>query len=240
MSLLTICQGAALRCNFGTVPSQAYSSTDTSVLQLVAFAQDTGRELLERANWNGLKNQALITGDGSSTLFTLPSDWMRLCPSDKSPMGALISLARPTIPLIGPVNDEWLNQMKALPTYPAYPVWRIVNNQLEIWPALSSGEVVQFWYFTKNWILQYSTSNYVSSWTNDNDTSVIDETLIMKGAIWQWKRAKGLDYAEEFRAYQLSVERNAGQQDNERVVSTSDHSVNSENFWPGQMSYTPP
>ena len=240
MSLLTICQNAAIRINFGGVPNSAYSSTDTSVLQLVAFSQDTGRELLERYDWNNLKNQALITGDGATTLFNLPSDWMRLCPSDKSPMGALISLARPTIPLIGPVNDEWLNQMKALPAYPAYPVWRIVNNEMEIWPALASGEVVQFWYFTKNWIQSGSTSAYIQSWSGDSDTSLIDEDIIMKGTIWRWKRAKGLDYAEEFRAYELSVDRNAGQQNNERVVSTSDYTVNSDNFCPGQISYTPP
>jgi len=240
MSLLSLVQGAALRCNFGTTPAQAYTSTDQSVLQLVAFAQDTGRELLERYDWNNLKNQSLITGDGATTLWTLPSDWMRLCPSDKSPMGALISLARPTIPLIGPVNDEWLNQMKALPAYPAYPVWRIVNGEMEIWPALAAGEVVQFWYFTKAWIQQASTGNYIMAWSSDSDTAQIDEDIIMKGAIWRWKRAKGLDYAEEFRAYEMSVDRNAGQQNNERVVSTSDYTINPDNFWPGQISYTPP
>lgn len=240
MSLLTICQGAALRCNFGTVPNNAFASADQNVLQLVAFTSDTGRELAERTNWNILKNQGLITGDGVTTLWSLPTDWMRLCPSDKSPMGALISLARPTIPLIGPVNDEWLNQMKALPAYPAYPVWRIVNNQLEIWPALASGEVVQFWYFTKNWVKQAVTNAFISDWSGDSDTSQLEETLIMKGAIWRWKRAKGLDYAEEFREYQMTIERLGGQQDNERVVSTSTMTINPDSFWPGQISYTIP
>lgn len=239
MAILQIVQGAALRCNFGTVPSSAVSSTDTNVQQLVAFAQDTGRELLERYGWNGLKIKATVTGDGSSTLWTLPNDWMRLCPSDKSPMGALVSSARPTIPLVGPVNDEWLNQMKALPAYPAYPVWRLINTNLEIWPALASAEVVTFWYFTKAWIIN-AAGNQSNVFTNDTDACLIDEDIIMKGAIWQWKRAKGLDYAEEFRTFQNAVERNAGQQDNERVVSTSNYTVNPDTFWPGQMSYTPP
>ena len=239
MSLLTLVQGAALRSNFGTTPAQAYTSTDQSVLQMVAFAQDTGRELLERYDWNYLKKQSLITGDGATTLWNLPADWMRLCPSDKSPMGALVSSARPTIPLVGPVNDEWLNQMKALPAFPAYPVWRLINTNVEIWPALSSGEVVTFWYFTKAWIIQ-ATGTQVATFSADTDASLIDEDLIMKGSIWRWKRAKGLDYAEEFRAYESALERNAGQQDNERVVSTSDYTINPDTFWPGQMSYTPP
>ena len=239
MSLLSIVKDAALRCNL-KVPGQAYSSTDENILQLVAFAQDTGRELVERGEWNNLKILGRITGDGTTTLFTLPADWMRLCPSDKSPMGALISLSRPTIPLIGPVNDEWLNQMKALPAYPAYPVWRIVNSSMEIWPALSSGEVVQFWYFSKAFVVSYLNATNATKFTNDNDTTLLDEDLLMKGAIWRWKRAKGLDYAEEFREYQLALERNAGQQNNERVVSTSNHVVISDNFWPGQIGYTQP
>ena len=132
MAILQVVQGAALRCNISPVPASAVSSSDSNIQQLVAFAQDTGRELLERYDWNGLKIRATTTGDGSSTLWALPADWMRLCPSDKSPMGALISSARPTIPLVGPVNDEWLNQMKQLPAYPAYPVWRLINTNLEI------------------------------------------------------------------------------------------------------------
>lgn len=239
MSLLSLVQGAALRCNLA-VPNSAYSNTDSNIQQFVAFAQDTGRECVERYGWNNLKVQVTATGDGTTTTFALPSDWMRLCPSDKSPMGALISLSRPTIPLIGPVNDEWLNQMKALPAYPAYPVWRLVDNQLEIWPALASGEIVQFWYFTKAFIVSGSTGYQVMTFGNDNDTSLIDEDILMKGAIWRWKRAKGLDYAEEFREYQYSLERNSGQQDNERVVSTSSYTINPDSFWPGQVSYTPP
>ena len=106
MSLLTTIQGAALRCNFASVPASAYSSTDTNVLQLVAFSQDTGLEMIRRSGWNTLKIFKQVTGDGTTTLWPLPADWMRLCPSDKSPSGALVSLSRPTIPLIGPVNDE--------------------------------------------------------------------------------------------------------------------------------------
>lgn len=239
MSLVTLVQGAALRCNLA-VPNSAFSNVDANIQQLVAFAQDSGRELVERYSWNALKVEVTATGDGTTTTFALPSDWMRLCPSDKSPMGAIISLARPTIPLIGPVNDEWLNQMKALPAFPAYPVWRLVNNQLEIWPALASGEVVKFWYFTKAFVVSGTTGWQVMTFSNDNDTSLIDEDILMKGAIWRWKRAKGLDYAEEFRDYQYSVERNAGQQDNERVVSTSTISTVSDTFWPGNISYTAP
>ena len=239
MSLLSIVQGAALRCNL-KVPSQAFSSTDDNVLQMVAFVQDTGRELVERADWNTLKKTFQVTGDGTTTVFPLPSDWMRLCPSDKSPVGALVSLSRPTIPLRGPVNDEALNQIKALTAFPAYPVWRLIGKNLEIWPAIASGEIVRTSYFSKAFVVSAANGSYLQSFSSDNDTSLIEEDTLMKGAIWKWKRAKGLDYAEEFRAYEVSVDRNAGQQDSGRVVSTSTVTTVDDTFWPGQIGYTPP
>lgn len=237
MTLLSIVQGAALRCNL-KVPAQAFSSTDENVLQIIAFAEDSGRELVERGDWNELKVKATVTGDGVSTIFALPSDWGRLCPSDKSPVGALVSLSRPTIPLRGPVNDEALNQIKALTAFPAYPVWRFVNRNLEIWPALADGEVVSFWYFTRAWVI--SPQGIQSTrFTSDNDASLIDEDLIMKGAIWKWKRAKGLDYQEEYTTYEREFGRLAGQQDNSRVISTSTITTVDDTFWPGQITYTP-
>lgn len=250
MSLLSMVQGAALRCNL-KVPGQAYSSTDDNILQLVAFVQDSGRELVERADWNTLKRTFQVTGDGTTTLFPLPSDWMRLCPSDKSPVGALVSLARPTIPLRGPINDEALNQIKALTAFPAYPVWRLINKNLEIWPAIANGEVVRTSYFSKSFVQAISyvgplpsqltaVTTYQQSFQSDADTSLIEEDTLMKGAIWRWKRAKGLDYAEEFREYQLSIERNAGQQDSGRVITTSTITGVDDTFWPGQIGYTPP
>lgn len=239
MSLLSIVQGASLRCNLKS-PSQAFTSTDDNVLQLVAFVQDSGRELVERANWVTLKKPFQVTGDGAATLFALPSDWMRLCPSDKSPIGALVSLSRPTIPLVGPVGDEWLNQMKSLPAFPSYPVWRIIGRNLELWPAIASGEIVKTNYFSKNFVVSAANGSYLAAFSSDNDTSLIEEDVLMKGAIWRWKRAKGLDYAEEFREYQLSLDRNSGQQDDGRCVSTSTIMQNGDNFWPGQIGYNPP
>ena len=113
MSLLTIVQGAAVRCNLAQ-PNAAFSSTDPQIQQIIAFAQDTGRELMERGGWRNLKFETSIVGDGSTTLFSLPSDFKRLCPSDKPQQSPFVSMQRPSIPIRGPVNDEWLNAAKAL------------------------------------------------------------------------------------------------------------------------------
>jgi hypothetical protein len=255
LTLLTIVQSAAVRAGFGSIPSSAVGNIDQNVQQLVSFAQDAGRELVERANWVNLDTAGSVTGDGVTTLFQLPQDWTRFSPSDKSPRGALISSKYPWFPLQGPVNTEDLNILKALPASTVRPVWRIIGGALEIWPALSGppsvktgipvniglpvivigvpinitlptpptlpGEIVTFNYYSSFWIMNSARTVSRAQWVADDDFSLINEDTIMKGVVWRWKASKGLDYAEDFRAYEMSFARNAGQQQTERVVSTS-------------------
>ena len=233
MTLLTIVSGAAIRVGYTPVPSAAFTSSNPTVQQLVAFAQDAGQELLERWSWRNLNTAGTITGDGATTLWPLPSDFQRLGPSDKSPKGAFVSNVRPLLPLAGPVNDEDLNQLKALPAAISIPVWRIINGNIEIWPALGLGEVVTYNYYSSSWI---TTANGPrGAWTADTDVSRIVEDTIMKGVIWRYQAAKGLDYAESFRAYELSADRNAGQEGTERIVSMSSRSVGAA-AWAGTIT----
>ena len=87
----------------------ALGNLDGNIQQLVFFAEDSGRELMERANWVNLDTAGTVTGDGVSTLFQLPQDWVRFSPSDKCPRGALVSNKYPLLPLQGPINTEDLN-----------------------------------------------------------------------------------------------------------------------------------
>ena len=76
MSLLTIVQKAAVRCGI-TAPSSAISNADPMVQQLIALAQDEGDESSVNYDWRNLKIPCQFTGDGTSTLFGLPSDFDR-------------------------------------------------------------------------------------------------------------------------------------------------------------------
>lgn len=222
MSLLTIIQDAATICGFqpGAVPSAA-GSTDQNIQQLVLFSQQVGRELMERANWTNLDTAGTVTGDGVSTMFQLPQDWVRFSPSDKSPRGAMVSSKFPLITLQGPINTEDLNILKALPASTVRPVWRISGGALEIWPALALNEKVTFSYYSSFWIFNAARTVLRARWVADDDFALINEDTITKGTVWRWKQSKGLDYAEDFRIYETSLARNAGQQMTERVVGTS-------------------
>ena len=224
MSLLSLIKDIAVRCGWDHSPTSVIGNTSTDALniqQLIAFAQDAGRDCMERANWTGLDRAATLTGDGTTTLFTLPADWARFNPGDKAPNSPLISSKYPLTPLFGPINAEELNALKALPASTVRPVWRMIGTSLELWPALSAGEIVTFNYFSSFWILAVDGVTRRKRWVADTDSSLIDEDLLMKGTVWRWLASKGLDYAEPFRMYEMSLMRNAAQQMTERVTSTS-------------------
>jgi len=242
MSLLTIIggfTGAAIRCGI-TVPTTVITNPSNNVQKLLAYAQDSGRDLLERWNWRALNKSATITGDGVTTLWPLPSDFKRLCPSDKSQTGPFVSSVRPLLPLSGPVNDEDLNQAKAWPAMPVVPLWRLIGSNVEIWPALAAAEVVTYNYYSKAWIRPVAGADQ-TIWALDTDTSLIEEDTVMKGTVWRWKASQGLDYAEEFRQYELSADRNAGQEGTERIVSTASPRFGlADDCWPGTITYPGP
>jgi hypothetical protein len=239
LSLLTIVSGAANRCGIAS-PASVIGNADTNTQKLLAFAQDTGRELAERGDWRNLDMVRTITGDGITTLWPLPSDFMRLCPGQGSPVGPFISSSRPYTPFSGPVNEENLNQMKAFPAATILPVWRLIGSNIEIWPVLALAEIVTYHYYSNAWILS-GMGVQQTAWVLDSDVSLIVEDTIMKGAVWRWKSSQGFDYAEDMRQFELSFERNNGQEGTERIISTSHRPVSdSDHAWQGTISYTGP
>ena len=153
MSLLSIIQGVALRCNYAS-PSTAFASTDPAIQLMVACAQDAGDDAVERVDWASLKLQSPVTftGDGTTPAFALPTGFQRLSPSD-----TFISSLYPTLHMPGPVNEDDLLAMKSLPVMAQPSVWRQVMYNgavaIEFYPVLSVGETASYVYAQGSWIV---------------------------------------------------------------------------------------
>lgn len=234
MSILSALQTAMPLCGLA-VPAQAVSSTDPNVIKFMAFAQDIGDELAERYFWRNLNIAGQLTGDGTTTLFTLPGDWGELSAGQ-----GLFSSVNTTLPLYGPVTNEELAAMKAAVSYPTRSVWRIIGGTFELWPAPAAGEVITFNYYSTNWVSNASGTQRQTGFLLDTDFSMIDEKVLRRGLIWRWKHSKGLDYAEDFRRYEMSIDRAAGREDAERIVRTARPPLDLDDWFPGTITYTAP
>lgn len=193
MSLLTIVSDAMTQCGL-TAPTLVYASTDATVKLFMNLAQVEGDALSRATAWRGLKTSGTITGDGTTTQFALPAAFHRFM----TPYPFWLD-NHPSSPLFK-VGDAELLSFQVAETQPTRPVWRMKGEFIEFYPAPDSGEIIKYEYLSQYWI------SGRARWSADDNTCVIPERLISLGLVWRFKQAKGFDYAEDFRSYQ--IERN--------------------------------
>jgi len=192
MTLLLICQ--ALAKNVGlAVPDQIVGSPRREWIEAREFASEAGRELARRVDWSALAKITSITGVGVSTAHALPADFGRL------QRGVTVTsngqIVRPL------TRAEWntLTQVEGDPRY-----FLLENDTISFWPFLATGAVAQVRYQSKNWLPAGD------AFTADDQTTVLDENLLVMGLIVRWRRQKGMPF-EDFEAeYEAALRDNAG------------------------------
>jgi hypothetical protein len=199
MSLLTLIQGAAVRCGLAQ-PTAVIGSSDPNVPLLQALAQDVGDELARRHDWQVLKIDYTVPTLAAETQTALPADYDRMLPNGEM-WNRSIALRYD-----GPTDDFDWGRIKALNAPAATGWWRLIGGALQITPAPTAGQTLAFPYMSKNWIAPAVGSNK-AAWTIDTDTARIPEQLLKLGIIWAWKSGKGFDYAEFLATHERELER---------------------------------
>jgi hypothetical protein len=218
MSLLSIVQDSMVQCGFSS-PSTVYSNTDDLVTLFVRLSMAEGDSLSRAYDWRALKVLGQLTGDGTSTDFDLPTDFDRFVTGypiykDESASGPLQQ-----------VSDDQMMAMKAMITRPVLPVWRLLGDTIEFYPALDDGDVYKLEYRTKYWITDELGTSRRARWAADTDISVMPDRLITLGCVWRFKQAKGFDYAEDFRTYRIEVAKAASVENGRMTLRARSHFV---------------
>jgi hypothetical protein len=201
MSLLTIItdaeQGAATLCGLPS-PTTVIGSTDPNVPLLLRLANQEGRELARRHDWQALTVDYTVTTLAAELQTALPSDYDRL-----PVMGVELWNRTTGQPYTGPTGLRTWGRIKGLGITSGSPGWwRLLGGALYITPAPTAGQTLAFPYISKNWV-----SSSKDHFTLDADTTLIPERLITLGIVWRYKANKGRDYAEDMASYEREVER---------------------------------
>jgi hypothetical protein len=194
MSLLSLVQDACALVGLD-VPMAVASSTDPTYTQFMYLAQFEGDELSRRYKWREQKVAADFTGDGITTTWALPEDFDRFTTEQRRESSILLGLD-------GPVSDDEFLDAQVRGFNPTIPYYRLFNGNIETTPAVADGQQVRFEYISSYWITD-NMGVAKARFTADSDLSLLPDRLVTLGLVWRWKRAKGLDYAEEFRTYQM-------------------------------------
>jgi hypothetical protein len=199
MTLLSICRSVTDAVGLQR-QSVIVTSQDQLARQLLELATQTLEEL-SLMDWPILMRAGTVTTVVDQTQYALPADF-------EHQIGDTFYASARYEQLRGQLTPgQWALQRNALPDLGRFK-FRIFGNPLKI-NIIPAPQVVE------DFVYEYKTSNRTTSgatYTADTDVSLVPEELVKKGLQWRIRRAKGLDYTEEFNAYENAYKLRLAQQ----------------------------
>jgi hypothetical protein len=218
MSLLTIVQNACVRIGI-TSPNSVASSTDTQIQQLLGLLNEEGEELSTGASvglscdWQAMQLEATFVTTATESQGAIST----IAPGFKFIIDGTIWDRTKRLPVYGSLTPQAWQNFKSWGVTSPFPKYRVRGGLLLLMPVPAAGDSYYFEYQTKNWCTSADGLTLKSAFSVDTDVSLLDEQLLTAGLIWRFKAAKGLEYSEDFRKYQIRVT-NAINRDVEKPV----------------------
>jgi hypothetical protein len=184
------------------VPATVYGTTDPQVRQIMKLLEAEGRDLNARGGWQGTTFEASHTSlaqEDQGAISTIASNGFKYIKNET------IWDRTTILPVCGPMDGKSWQAMKALVVTGPRFRYRIRGGKLLVNPTPPASDSWYFEYASENWILGVDGTTYKSRFTLDTDTILLPADICLAGLEWRWLRKKGLDYAEEFRTYELQV-----------------------------------
>jgi hypothetical protein len=189
MSVLSIAKRVCLKIGLNQ-PDTLATNTEREYVELFSTFNSVARKIVDKYDWQILKELATLTGNGVNEDFPLPVTYRRMLKKAK-----IWPSNQPNIPLDHIIDtDVWLRNV-ITNTQPLYPQWTIYGGQIHVRPALANGATAKFFHIKKA-----ITVDLKEEFTSDNDVFIIDEELLRLAVISEWKSDKGLPYGEDMAA----------------------------------------
>ena len=200
MSLSTIITGACQELNI-VEPTAVLAATDLQTKQLLALSRTEARDLVRRFDWQVLQRQGTFTtvaADVQTTLTTTAPDFFRYLDGTMWNRTRFWQVGGPLTP------EQWQTKKGSAAAVGVKNFFRIRGNEILFFPTATAGDSIYFEYISNKWC-QSAQSALQTDWLADSDTALLDEEVLRLGVVWRFLKAKGLDYGEEFRTYEMAL-----------------------------------
>lgn len=204
MSLLSVAQDVADVIGI-TRPTAILSGTDQLARQILGLAKETLQEL-GLMDWPTLEIPYTFDTVNGQAQYSMPVDFGR-------EVGDSVYLLSQYDALRGSLTPaDWQRQRSGLQANLGRYRFRIFGLPvtLNITPTPTVVETVVMEYQTTYRVRQLD-GTYQTTFFADTDVPIMSEELLKKGLKWRLRRAKGLDYSEEFDDYEISRAQRLGQ-----------------------------
>ena len=188
MTLLTVVTNICDEIGFDA-PTSVIGSSNETAIQMLALANRGGKQLAKRGKgvggWAVLQTEHTFTTTDGTEEYALPSGFDFLLDDtlwDRTNQWRLW----------GPISPvEWQRVKSGVLASSTGP-----RRRVRIRPA-SSTNVKAFYV--------HPTPTVQSAWAADTDTGILDEILMEMDLKWRFAKAKGLEYAEDKREFELEL-----------------------------------
>ncbi len=182
-------------------PTFAIGNSDAQVTQMLGLLQEFCDDLVTRRFWEITTKEAVFTSTASEdqgAIATIADGGYR----GMIPRTFFDRTQRLEIPVaISP--QEWQMRKTLGITGPLYQA-RVRGGRLLFIPPPAAGHQMAFEYQSEYFV--QGTDGSGKKWpTADTDIFLVNDSLPVAFLRWRWKAQKGLDYAEEFAAYERLV-----------------------------------
>lgn len=219
MTLLTIVQDACNEVGV-TAPSTVVTNSDQTITQMLALANRGGKSLAQRYPWQELVAEWTFTTVAAESQGTVET----IMPGFNWDLYQTIWNRTTRFPIQGPLFPAEWQFLKAMNIAGPWPQFRIRGGDVICIPIPTAGQILAGEYVTRYWC-QSSGAAGQEKWAADTDTGVLREDWLTLDLIWRWKRAKGLDYAEEKQEFELQINNAMSRNGSNRIMSLEDRSV---------------
>lgn len=195
-TILEIAQSASAKVGIA-VPNLLYGSTGREEVEIRSVLQEVADRIVRAHDWSALKLVNTYTGDGTTTAYALPSDYLRM------PKDSQVWSTRWQRPLTATTPEDDLRF--AIREYDlVVGTWVIVGEEMKFRPALADGELVK-WYYISDTAVKPSTGANKATFTANTDTFRLGDRILELQFIWEWRQRKGLPYAEDMNTAEIAL-----------------------------------
>jgi hypothetical protein len=213
MSLLTVVQDV---CDIIGIerPVAVAAGTGGDARQLFRLAKLELSQLARRTSWQALTKQTTFNALAQeSQTAALATDFLFI-------VNETMFNRTQDREVYGPIPPrEWQLALANTAHVTLLDTFRIRGNAILLYPTPTLNDVYAYEYVTNKLATASDLTTEKLTYLVDADVAKLDEELVKLGVVWRWKNIKGLDYAEDFRVYEMEVANSISRDGGKRTVS---------------------
>lgn len=197
MTLLTLVQGAALKIGVDR-PNTVIGNQALEVMELLELANEEGKELVRRGDWQVLRKGLSFTSiAGETQTGMVPNDYDHM-------ISGTIWNATKHRKIDGVVSPQIWQQIKSSNVGTIYDTLYMRGGDFLLSPTPAGGDVITGEYVSKNFC-RSAGGTAQAEWLADDDAGILPEQIMKLGLVVRYKMQKGLDATADLAHYETQV-----------------------------------